>query len=573
MSEIITLSYGLICNNTVTHLYNTQESLISYTPSSKPNHDLQVFLTRFKSTSVSYSPRALIYDLRNGLGALNKYEYHETLPVDLNFSLLSTNTTAPTGAETGAGNSLESGYNLKKSRVEKNEYQQKLDQGVTDGSSLNVNNTKYWTDYNKLIYNPKSLTTVNNFVHNENNHESGYHYNFNSLKYDSFNIGQEEFKACNNGNGGYGYDDNDNNKSIENFRYFLEKTDRLQGLQLLTNLNDAWGGFTSEMLIDLIDEFFNNTSSDKQNLWIYGIMNSTTLSEKTQSIRTKLSFIKTLIELTKQLSLIFPMNLNNSKDESWHNNYSMLTDKYNSGSNWHQSSLYATFINSIWGLNNQLKNQISMTHLQNDIVKLNPNQKIINQIKIKQEKSGNGDKQNQLFGSDLNQFNLKDIVNLKDLSNLGKSSDTSATQREINLGISKNASTNTGNDAYHNFVQNRISSSTSQNEKMMKDKEQEQNGIINNYLNPYIDNIFQVETFPVDILKSSSNAINISTEFNVNDGLKSYLKPYIKLVSNIRNQQREYLDIIEDKEELLEDLNNISQEYSYGYESDDEDYE
>ena len=95
MSEIITLSYGLICNNTVTHLYNTQESLISYTPSSKPNHDLQVFLTRFKSTSVSYSPRALIYDLRNGLGALNKYEYHETLPVDLNFSLLSTNTTAP----------------------------------------------------------------------------------------------------------------------------------------------------------------------------------------------------------------------------------------------------------------------------------------------------------------------------------------------------------------------------------------------------------------------------------------------------------------------------------------------
>ena len=83
-----------------------------------------------------------------------------------------------------------------------------------------MNNTKYWTDYNKLIYNPKSLTTVNNFVHNENNYESGYHYNFNSLKYDSFNIGQEEFKACNNGNGGYGYDDNDNNKSIENFRYF-----------------------------------------------------------------------------------------------------------------------------------------------------------------------------------------------------------------------------------------------------------------------------------------------------------------------------------------------------------------
>lgn len=572
MGEIITLSYGLLCNNTVTHLYNTQESLISYKPSSKANHDLQVFLTRYKSTSVSYSPRALIYDLRNGLGALNKYEYHEPLPVDFNLSLLTTNTTASASAS-ATNNSLESGYNLKKARVEKNEYQQKLDQGITDGSLLNVNNTKYWTDYNKLIYNPKSLTTVNNFVHNEKNHESGYHYNFDNLKYDLFNIGQEEFKACNNDNNGHGFGDGDSNKLIENFRYFLEKTDKLQGLQLLTNLNDAWGGFTNEMLIDLIDEFFNNTSSDKLNLWIYGLMNSTSSSDKTQSIRSKLSFIKTFIELTKQLSLVFPMNLNGLKDVGLNNNYSILTDKFNLSSNWHQSSLYATFINSIWGLNNQLKNQINMTHLQNDIVKLNPNQKIINQIKFKQKENKHGHEQQQLFGSDVNQFNLKDIVNLQDLNSFGKSSKASDAQRELNLGISKNATIDTGSDTYHNFVQNSISASTAEDVGILRD-EQGQNGIVNNYINSYIGNIFQVETFPVDILKSSSsNTINVITEFNVNDGLKHYLKPYIKLVANVRNQHREYLDIIEDKEELLEDLNNISQEYSYGYESDDEYYE
>ena len=116
MSEIITLSYGLICNNTVTHLYNTQESLISYTPSSKPNHDLQVFLTRFKSTSVSYSPRALIYDLRNGLGALNKYEYHETVPVDLNFHYYRQ---TQRHLQAAGRHSLESGYNLKNQGLKK----------------------------------------------------------------------------------------------------------------------------------------------------------------------------------------------------------------------------------------------------------------------------------------------------------------------------------------------------------------------------------------------------------------------------------------------------------------------
>ena len=68
MGEVISLSFGQDSNHIITHLYNTQESLIPYTPDAIVKHDLQVFLSRFKSstsTSTSYSPRALIYDLRN----------------------------------------------------------------------------------------------------------------------------------------------------------------------------------------------------------------------------------------------------------------------------------------------------------------------------------------------------------------------------------------------------------------------------------------------------------------------------------------------------------------------------
>lgn len=301
MGEVISLSYGQDSNHIITHLYNAQDAMIPYTADSIVHHDLQVFLSRFKassSSSTSYSPRALIYDLRNGLGSLNKYEYHESIP---QFDL-------PTLNEKPPG---------------KNEYQRKLDQGVADGSLLNTHNTTYWTDYNKLIYNPKSLNTLSNFIQVPNS--KGHHYNFDKLKFEFFNNGQEEFKANNNEN---------DDKLIEDFRYFLEKTDSLQGLQLFSNIDDAWGGFTSEMIVSLIDEHFNN--NNKMNLWIYGILDHS----HGNTIRNKVSRIKTLVELTKQLSLIFPLDLNNLKQSS------MLTEKFDETSWWHKSSIPAMFINS-----------------------------------------------------------------------------------------------------------------------------------------------------------------------------------------------------------------------------------
>ncbi|RCK64571.1 Protein DML1 [Candida viswanathii] len=492
MGEVISLSYGQDANHIITHLYNTEESLIPYTPDAVIHHDLQVFLSRFRasaSSSASYSPRALIYDLRNGLGSLNKYEYHETIP-QLDLPMLNQN---PPG---------------------KNEYQRKLDQGVADGSLLNTLNTTYWTDYNKLIYNPKSLNTVINFIQVPN--AKGHHFNFDKLKFEFYNIGQEEFKENS-------HDDDD--KLIEGFRYFLEKTDTLQGLQFLTNIDDAWGGFTSEMILSLVDEYFNN--NNKMNMWIYGILDHS----QGNTIRNKVSRIKTLVELTKQLSLMFPMDLNDLKQNS------LLTENFDEKSWWHKSSIPAMFINSIWGLNSQEERQINMSHIQGNILKYNGNRKIVNEIKIVGEKELDGD---GMVMQDI------DITNF-DFSSLGVAKQT----KEINLGISKSNNP-------RNFVKNYISAG-----KLEVGGEDTYE-----YVNPYIGNILDVDTFPSDILASGKKT-KFYTEFNMHEGLKAYLKPYEKLIYNIRNQIE---DIIEDKNELLEDLSNIIQEYSYGYES-DEDYD
>ncbi|EMG45465.1 hypothetical protein G210_4345 [Candida maltosa Xu316] len=452
MTEVISLSYGQESNHVITHLYNTQESLIPYTPTSPLHHDLQVFLSRFKSTTSTYSPRALIYDLRNGLGALNKFEYHETIPT-LDMPVVNQH------------------------RIpEKNEYQKKLDEGITDGSLLNTANTTHWTDYNKLIYNPKSLHTVKNFV--EMDKGKGHHYNFHNLKFELYNVGQEEFKDNNDGDG-------DEDGLIENFRYFLEKADNLQGLQVFTNIDDAWGGFTSEMILELVDEYFNN--NNKMNLWIYGLIS------EAKTIKDRVSRIKTLAELTKQSNMLIPFDMHNLQENS-----SLLSDKFNPESSWHKSSIPALFINSIWGLNNQFKNGVNMSHLQSDILQNNENRKIINQIKIV------GEEQQDAQMMDVK---LKDIdINNFDFSSLG----SKKTTKSINLGLSKD-------DSPRNFVKNYISET----------KLDIQGENTNQYLNPYIENMVHVDTFPTDILSSTK----FYTEFNIHDGLKEYLKPYQKLIS------------------------------------------
>ncbi|CAI5758161.1 unnamed protein product [Candida verbasci] len=456
--EIISLSFGQLSNNIITHLYNTQDSLIPYSKEQKDIllHDLSTFLTRFKdptSNGYNYSPNCLVYDLRNGLGSLSKYEYSEPKPNLSDYTML--NGQLPP----------------------KNEFQRQLDIGVSKGNLLNVPNTANWTDFGKLIYNKRSLHTIKNYT------TYLQHYNIPNLKFDTFPKGVEEFKS--------------NDKEIDDFRFFLEKCDKFQGLQILNELDNGWNGFSNEYITMLKDEYFNN--SNKLNIWNYSI-----ITKENKNVRQKQNLIRSFVETWRSSSLFIPLNLDTHSD--------LLTSNFNFESNWHKSAIFAMFINSIWGINSQDKDQINMSGLQNLILsEENENRKIINDVKIK--------------GIDIQ----ADIVNYYDLPNY-----------DIDLSLASGPSG-------FNFNQTFINQDST-------------------LVNPDIENILQVDTFPTGILVNKKET-KFNIEMNQSSSLRNWLKPYMKIIENSKENE-----IIDDKNELIEEICQIMNEYATTEES-DEDYE
>lgn len=235
--------HSLIYTTFKSHKYLIQKD-------TKLNNQLSTFLYKsIANGSANYYPRALLFDLRGGLGALNKYEYSEEVP-QLNMPVVNQQRVT--------------------TQLQKNEYQKSLDQGKTDGSLLNTGNTKYWTDYNKLIYNPKSVITLPSYQHQYNNF--GSNYNLPAQKFDTFSTGKDEFKSI-------------EVESMESFRYWLEKCDFLQGLQIGTTIDDSWSGITTSMIEVVQDEF----SIIKK---IYGYMDNIIINYREKSHRLFTKYLK-----------------------------------------------------------------------------------------------------------------------------------------------------------------------------------------------------------------------------------------------------------------------------------------
>ncbi|CAK9438988.1 uncharacterized protein LODBEIA_P32120 [Lodderomyces beijingensis] len=506
MGEVLTLSFGQYANNTTTHLYNCQESQIPYTRNTPVNHNLTTFLSKSYSPNsgggssggnANYYPRALVFELRGGLGALNKYEYSEKTP---QFDQPVTNQPA--------------------NPVAKNEYQRGLDLNLPTDSLLNTNNTKYWTDFNKLIYKPNSIITSPNFIHEYK--KPGSHFNFTNQKYELFQTGQLEFQTV-------------ANDSVESCRYWLEKCDYFQGMQIGTTTNDAWGGFTTSMIQAVQDEFFNN--NNKENIWIYATMNQKQQQhpKKKNTLLQSISEIYSFIELCNHSSVLFPIKPDY--------NSSLLNVKFDTSSIWHTSFIPAIFINAIWGVNSQLDNIASMSLIQGCILKGDESRKVVNEIKIVGENTGGNNSFNGMMMD-------VDLNSIKDWTRLSSSNQPN----DISLGIS-------GADERY-FSRNYISMT-----KLALEAQQDAD-ISSNFVNPWIDNILNGDTAPGIIDKKKSN--NFYTTFNVHAGLRTYLKPYRVIIENTR--QGQLTNVVEDKDELLNDISNLMTSYSCGFESDDDDF-
>ncbi|KAI8094975.1 tubulin domain-containing protein [Gilbertella persicaria] len=106
-----------------------------------------------------------------------------------------------------------------------------MDQAVLDDLDLVVHN---WSDYNRIYYHPRSVNPI--VTHQMDN---------DITPFDNYTIGRQAYV--------------ENEKEVDifedNFRFFVEECDRLQGFHLLTDVDDAFGGFTEGLLHHIRDEF------------------------------------------------------------------------------------------------------------------------------------------------------------------------------------------------------------------------------------------------------------------------------------------------------------------------------
>lgn len=277
MYEVLTISVSQRANHLATQFYNCQEEALANSnpkDSIDPSIYLNPIIDRISKT-VSYEPRALLWEAKNGFGSLGQYQY---IPESQDYHF-NQNTQNPTDA-----NIIST-----QPKVERSEYQQALDLNPYELPPLTVENTKYWSDYAKLIFGPKSFNSLQNWYHKVDSPNKPDYQNLDQCDFSTFEQGVQEFEVCKD------------DFFDTNLRYMLEQADTLQGINLITDLDSGWGGFSSQLLQELRDEL------PKSTFFTFGFNEPDMFSGLRQSNNITRNKIKSTLQIRQESDLFFPL--------------------------------------------------------------------------------------------------------------------------------------------------------------------------------------------------------------------------------------------------------------------------
>lgn len=127
--------------------------------------------------------------------------------------------------------------------IPENPYQTHLSNDLP-APSLTPSTVHYWSDYTRVFYHPKSLQQLSEFEVNDQ-----------LLPFESYDVGIDLFEKL----------EREVDLVDKDLRPFIEECDGLQGLQIFTGVDGAWGGWTSGWLERLRDEY------GKKSIWVWGL--------------------------------------------------------------------------------------------------------------------------------------------------------------------------------------------------------------------------------------------------------------------------------------------------------------
>lgn len=127
--------------------------------------------------------------------------------------------------------------------IEPSEYQRRLEVGLPT-PQLQSSDVRYWSDFNRVYFHPRSIVQLND-----------YELNSKLMPFEDWSTGEELFQNL----------DREFDLIDRDIRPFVEECDQMQGFQMFTGVDDAWGGFAGKYLDNLRDEY------GKSSIWIWGL--------------------------------------------------------------------------------------------------------------------------------------------------------------------------------------------------------------------------------------------------------------------------------------------------------------
>ncbi|KAI1432055.1 tubulin domain-containing protein [Xylaria sp. CBS 124048] len=296
MREIITLQLGQQSNYVATHFWNTQESYFTYgaDEESPVDHDVHFRPGLGADGTETFMPRTVIYDLKGGFGTLKRLNALYDITEDASTSSLWPGKTVV----------------HRQPPIEASAYQQSLDMGQSP-PELSTSTVRYWSDFNRVFYHPRSIIQLNE-----------YELNSTLMPFEKWHMGEELFANL----------DKEHDLLDRDLRPFVEEADHMQAVQIMSGIDDAWGGFAARYVERMRDEY------GKLPVWIFGIQDSVRGLPREKKLTRLVNKARALAELGSQASLVVPLSL---PDEPL-----PLEIRLDPSSPWHVSALFAAAIES-----------------------------------------------------------------------------------------------------------------------------------------------------------------------------------------------------------------------------------
>ncbi|CAI7625158.1 unnamed protein product [Penicillium pancosmium] len=265
MHEVVTLQLGQRANYLATHFWNLQESYFTCNDSEETpvDHDVHFRPGYGADGSETYTPRTVIYDLKGGFGTLRKYNALYELTED-----------------SVAGQGLWDGKEVvqKQAPIPQSDYQKSLDQGIS-APQLTSDTVRYWSDYNRVFYHPRSIVQLNE-----------YELNSQIMPFEDWNVGEELFNDL----------DKEHDLLDRDLRPFAEECDQMRAIQLFSTSDDAWGGFTARYIDRIRDEY------GKKSVWVWAMEEGNKVQRHRQ-LKRDTNKAKSLCSISPQSTLYVPV--------------------------------------------------------------------------------------------------------------------------------------------------------------------------------------------------------------------------------------------------------------------------